>query len=126
VLIGSRGWFETGLSPEDCAQRLKQSRMRAVMLGSRADSSGFSLRRGWRTIIRIRGTFAPAESGPTHVDYRVELIPAAMFALVVSTVIGIVVLAFLLTLAHEPLVVLWPFIPIAVLVIAANIWISER
>ena len=125
MLNGSHGWFETGLSPEDCAQRLKQ-RMRGLMLGSRADSAGFSLAKGGRTIIRIRGTFASAESGPTSVDYRIELIPAAMFALVISTVIGIAVLAFLLTLTHTSVVVLWPAIPIVVLVVAANIWISER
>jgi hypothetical protein len=100
--------------------------MRALKLGSSAHSAGFTLAKGGRTIIRIRGTFASAESGPTSVDYGIELIPAAMFALVTSTVIGIAVLAFLLTFTHTAVVVLWPAIPIAVLVVAANIWISER
>jgi hypothetical protein len=125
MLIESQGSFETGLSPEDCAQRLKQ-RMRGLMLGSRAGSAGFSLSKGMRTIIRIRGTFAPTRSGPTHVDYRIEFIPDAMFVLVVSTVIGTAVLAFLLTLTHIALVELWPLIPLAVLVAAANVWTSER
>jgi uncharacterized membrane protein len=48
------------------------------------------------------------------------------FALVISTVIGIAVLAFLLTLTHTFVVVLWPVIPIVVLVVATNIWIAER
>src|SRR5450759_2041735 len=104
MLIGSHGWFETGLSAEDCAQRLKQ-RMRPLMLRGRADSSGFSLATGGR-IVRIRGTFGPAESGPTVVDFRIELIPATIFALVVATVVGIAVLVFLLTLTHTSVAVL--------------------
>jgi TctA family transporter len=55
-----------------------------------------------------------------------ELIPAAIFALVVATVVGIAVLVFLLTLTHTSVAVLSPLIPIAVLVVAANIWICER
>jgi hypothetical protein len=125
VLIGKSGSMMTRLSGEECGERLRPA-MRGFMSGSRADSSGFRLARGRRTAIRIRGTFVPRPEGGTVVEYRVEFLPAALLLLAVTTPLSFLVLGVGFWLAHQSVWDVWPLLPIWVLVVAANVWISDR
>jgi len=125
VLIGKQGSMATKLGADECSQRLRTA-MRGFKLGSRADSSGFRLAKAGRTAIRIRGTFVPQPDGGTVVKYRIEFLPALLVALAIATPVGLIVLGLLFWLAHQSLWELWPVIPISVLVVGANLWISVR
>ncbi len=115
----------TKLSPNECSEQLRLSKRR-FKLGSRADSSAFRLAKAGRTMIRIRGIFAPQPGGGTVINYRIEFLPAALVALAVGFPLGLLVLIGLFWLARQSLWEIWPLIPISVLVVAANLWISER
>lgn len=117
--------MSTRLGVDQCFERLRAG-MRGFKLGSRVDSSGFRLARAGRTAIRIRGTFVPQSGGGTLVNYRIEFLPALLVGWAIATPIGLLVLVMLFSLAHENLWELWPLIPISVLVIGANLWISDR
>jgi len=125
VLIGKQGSMATKLGADECSQRLRTA-MRGFKLGSRAGSSGFRLAKAGRTAIRIRGTFVPQPDGGTVVKYRIEFLPALLVALAIATPVGLIVLGLLFWLAHQSLWELWPVIPISVLVVGANLWISVR
>ncbi len=125
MLIGKQGSMATKLGADECSQRLRTA-MRGFKLGSRADSSGFRLAKAGRTAIRIRGTFVPQPDGGTVVKYRIEFLPALLVALAIATPVGLIVLGLLFWLAHQSLWELWPVIPISVLVVGANLWISVR
>jgi hypothetical protein len=125
VLIGKQDSIATKLGAAECSQRLR-SAMRGFKLGSRADPSGFRLAKAGRTAIRIRGTFVPQTDGGTVGKYRIEFLPAAVVALAIATPVGLFVLGLLFWLAHQSLWELWPVIPISVLVVGANLWVSDR
>ncbi len=90
------------LATDECCERLNTAK-RGFMLGSRADPSGFRLAKAGRTAIRIRGTFAPQPGGGT-----------------------VVVVGRLFWFAHQSVWEIWPLVPISVLVVAANLWFSDR
>jgi len=90
------------------------------------DATGFRLAKAGRTAIRIRGTFVPQPGGGTVVKYQIEFLPALLVGLVIVTPISLFVLGMLFWLAHESLWELWPLIPISVVVIGANLWVSDR
>jgi hypothetical protein len=125
LAIGSSHRFETRLSPNDCAQRLRQ-RFRPVLRPGRADASGFWAATGLRSVIRIRGVFAVADNGLTVVDYWIELKPYLVFAWLAVTPVsfGVVILGFIL--AHTPLTYLWVFVLAAAIGIALNVYMSKR
>jgi hypothetical protein len=125
VLLGKAGSMTTNLGADQCYERLRTG-MRGLKLGSRVDASGFRLAKAGRTAIRIRGTFVPQPAGGTVVKYRIEFLPALLLAWAIATPIGLVMLGLLLWLAHESLWELWPLIPITVVVIGANLWVSDR
>ncbi len=130
MLIGKSGSMITRLNAEECGERLRTAMrgfmLRGFMSGSRADSSGFRLARGTRTAIRIRGTFAPRPDGGTFVEYRVEFLPVALWVLAVTTPIGFAVIGAGLWLAHQSVWDVWPILPMWVVGVAANVWISDR
>ena len=99
--------------------------MRSFMWGSRADSSGFRLAKGGRTLIRIQGTFAALPDGGTVIAYRIELLPAAVVSLAIATPLSLVIISVLLWLADQSQTVLLWFIPIALFVVGFNWWFSE-
>ena len=115
----------TKLDADQCSERLRTG-MRGFKLGSRVDSTGFRLAKAGQTAIRIRGTFVPQPGGGTVVKYRIEFLPALLVALAIATPISFFVLGMLFWLAHESLWELWPLIPISVVVIGANLWVSDR
>lgn len=124
MLIGNSGSMITRLNAEECGERLRTAT--GYMSGSRADSSGFSLARSRRTAIRIRGTFVPRPDGGTFVEYRVEFLPVAVWMLAVTTPLGFAVIGAGFWLAHQSVWDVWPILPLWVLGIAANVWISDR
>src|SRR5260370_18191327 len=78
LAIGSSHRFETRLSPDDCARRLRQ-RFRPVLRPGRADTSGFWAATGLRCVIRIRGVFEGTDNRLTVVDYWIESKPNLVF-----------------------------------------------
>lgn len=125
VLIGKSGSMTTKFGAEECCERLRAV-MRGFKLGSRVDSSGFKLAKSGRTAIRIRGTFVPQPGGSTIVSYRIEFLPVVLLALAITTPLGIMVLALGFWLAHQNIWEVWSLLPLCVLVIGGNLWISDR
>jgi hypothetical protein len=115
----------TKLGADQCSKWLRTG-VRGFKLGSRVDSTGFRLAKAGRTAIRIRGTFVPQPGGGTVVKYQIEFLPALLVAWAIVTPISLFVLGTLFWLAHEGLWELWPLIPISVVVIGANLWVSDR
>jgi hypothetical protein len=115
----------TKLGADECCERLRNAK-RGFMLGSHADRSGFRLAKAGQTAIRIRGTFAPQPGGGTVVRYRIEFLPAAIVVLAIVTPLSLVVVGGLFWLAHQSVWEIWPLLPISVLVVAANLWVSDR
>lgn len=124
MLIGKSGSMITALSPDQCGERLRNV-MRKFLWGSRADASGFKLARGSRTVIRIRGAFAPQQAGGTLVTYRIEPLPVAVVSLAVAFPLSLVVIISMLVLTHQSLSILLWLVPIVAIVGAANVWISD-
>ena len=125
MLIGKSGAVITRLNAQECGERLRTA-TGGYMSGSRADSSGFSLARGRRTAIRIRGTFIPRPDGGTFVEYRVEFLPVALWVLAVTTPLGFAVIGAGFWLAHQSVWDVWAILLMWPLGVAANVWISER
>ncbi len=125
LAIGSSHRFETRLSPDDCARRLRQ-RFRPVLRPGRADTSGFWAATGLRSVIRIRGVFEVTDNRLTVVDYWIELKPYLVFTwlAVMPVSFGVVILGFIL--ARIPLTYLWVFVVVAAIGIALNVYISMR
>jgi hypothetical protein len=125
VLIGKEGSMATKLGADECSDRL-QTAKGGFNLRSRADTSGFSLARPWRTMIRIRGTFAPQPGGGTLVNYRIEFPPALFGVFVISAPLSLLVIGGIFWLAHQSLWELWPLITISAFVFGTNLWIANR
>src|ERR1700694_4084928 len=115
----------TKFGAEECSERLRAV-MRGFKLGSRVDSSGFKLAKGGRTAIRIRGMFVPQPGGGTVVSYRIEFLPVLLVMLAITTPLSLLVLAVGFWLAHQSVFDVWPLLPFVGLVIAGNLWISDR
>jgi hypothetical protein len=124
MLIGSSGRFEAHFTPVECGRRLNQDRNASSHVGH-ADVSGFQLARYGRTAVRIRGTFTPSTIG-CEVRYRVEFIPAMLWALVAAFAVSIPVLMILIWLGYVPMSTLALLFAIVVVVLPLNLWFSER
>ncbi len=123
MVIGSSDQFDTGLSPGECAQRLRQN-LRSSSRASYAEPSRFGISKRGRTMIRVVGTHEEAGRGST-VRYRTEFKRSALLAL-----------AFLL-LAAIPTFVAWSFLgysvippalllTVCVIVVALlNLWVQS-
>src|SRR5260370_39483231 len=90
LAIGSSHRFETRLSPDDCARRLRQ-RFRPVLRPGRADTSGFLASTGLRSVIRIRGGFEGTDNRLTAVDYWIALKPYMVFTWLAVTPVSLAV-----------------------------------
>jgi len=101
MLIGSSDQFGTGLSPGECAERLRRN-LRSLASTSFAEPSRFGISKRGRTMIRMVGTLEAAGGGTT-VHYRVEFKRSAVLAL-----------AFLL-LAAIPIFVAWSLLGYSVI-----------
>ncbi len=124
MLIGTSGELKTGFPPEECGRRLSQDRFADSYIGH-ANGSGFQLAKYGRTAVRIRGTFTPSGAG-SEVDYRLEFIPAMLWALVLAYAIGIPVVVVLIWLHYIPLSTLGLVVVITVVLLPINVWFSER
>ena len=124
-VVGSSLGFSTRITPAECAHRLNQ-RFRPLVSPGRADESGFWVATGLRTAILLRGTFTPIVGGLTRVDSWVELRPYLVWAWLALTPLGVGVLIGGFIVARVPLFYLWPFIFMAVLGGAINVYLSYR
>jgi hypothetical protein len=124
MLIGSSGQFVTHMAPSECAARLSR-RLGPRSVKGRADESRFELLRPGRTIIQMVGTFMPAGSG-CSVDYRIELIPRAFIEVAIAFVVGTPILLVLVNLGYIAAREVASLIVIVLVVVAANIWFSDR
>jgi hypothetical protein len=75
-------------------------------------------------MVRIVGTITPSASGST-VDYKIELIPAALIAAAASLVIALPILLVLIARGYLPSEVLVLLVVIVLFVAAINLLISE-
>lgn len=123
-VISSSRRFSSRLTPVECAHRLNQ-RFRPLVSPGRADESGFWVATGLRTTILLRGTFTPIAGGLTRVDSWVELRPYLVWAWLAVAPLSVGVLIAGLVLARIPLFYLWPFILVAVLGGAINVYLSH-
>lgn len=124
MLIGTSGRFETHLSPDECAQLLREN-LKRFSISSHADRARFGLAKRGRTMIRIVGVLE-ARTGGSTVDYKIEFMPAALVALGVSALASIPIFVAWTFLGH-------PIVPVVLLLVLAitlagtlNFWISER
>ena len=124
MLIGTSGGLKTGFPPEECGRRLNQDRLADSYVGH-ANGSGFQLAKYGRTAVRIRGTFTSSGAG-SEVDYRLEFIPATLWALVLAYAVGIPVVVALLWVHYIPLSTLGLLVAITVVLLLINVWFSER
>ena len=77
-----------------------------------------------RTAVRIRGTFTPTATG-SRVDYRLELIPAVLWAVVLALLVSIPILVGMVWVGYIPWQTLALTFVIATGVLALNGWVSE-
>jgi hypothetical protein len=124
MVIGSSGAFDTRLPTDECGRRLNSDRSADSYVGD-ADSSGFQLSLYGRTAVRIRGSFTSLAGG-CRVSYRIEFKPWLLWALAVSFLIEVPILAMLVMRGLVPAsVVLW-VAAITAIVLPLNVWFSER
>lgn len=71
------------------------------------------------------GTFMPARSG-SRIDYRIEFIPRALLEVGIAFLVSTPILAVLVASRYVALSEASSLFVIVPLVLAANIWISER
>jgi hypothetical protein len=64
--------------------------------------------------------------GGTVFEYCIESLPVALVVLAVTTPLSLVALGVGFWIAHQSVWNVWPLLPIWVLVVAANVWISDR
>lgn len=124
VLIGSSGRYEAAYPPAECGRRLNDDRSSGSYTG-RADGDGFQLAIYGRTAVRIRGAFTPTATG-SQVDYRVEIIPGVLWALVLVLAVSIPILIGAVWVGYIPWQTLALAFAIATATLAVNGWFSER
>ena len=73
----------------------------------------------------MRGAFTPRSTG-SRVDWRIEFIPAMLWALGASYAIGIPILVGLILLGYAPPSVLAWAVVITAAGLGINLWFSER
>jgi hypothetical protein len=123
VLIGSSGHYDAPFPPGECVRRLDHARDSGAFVG-RVDDAGFQLATYGRTAVRIRGTFTPTATG-SRVDYRIELIPGVLWAVVLALMVSIPVLVGMVWVGYIPWQTLALAFVIATAVLALNGWVSE-
>jgi hypothetical protein len=87
MVIGSSEHFETSLSPDECAQRMRQA-LQSFSPGSYVEPSHFGISKRGRTMIRMVGTLELADRGST-VRYRIEFKRSTLLALAFSLLAAI-------------------------------------
>ena len=123
MLIGSSGHYDAPFPPGECVRRLNHARDSGTFVG-RANSDGFQLVIYGRTAVRIRGVFTPTATG-SLVDYRIELIPGVLWAVVLALAVSIPILVGMVWVGYIPWQTLALAFVIATAVLALNGWVSE-
>jgi hypothetical protein len=123
VLIGSSGHYDAPFPPGECVRRLNDARDSGTFVG-RADGAGFQLVIYGRTAVRIRGVFTPTATG-SRVDYRIDLIPEVLWAVVLALAVSIPILVGMAWVGYVSWQTLAFAFVIATAVLALNGWVSE-
>src|SRR5690349_11142002 len=100
MLIGSSGHCDAPFPPGECVRRLNHARDSGAIVG-RADGDGFQLVIYGRTAVRIRGVFTLTATG-SRVDYRIELIPGVLWAVVLALAVSIPILVGMVWVGYIP------------------------